>query len=373
MEQMHARVGLAAIAAGLLMVVPPALAQGGAQGGSRVREPARVCAGDCPEERAEALRELGRARTELERLARMLAQRGDSLDARQLAETRARLIETLSRIEQLERRSIREQESRVMVARLRTPSPTISQSGWLGVSFSSNFEVVENPGQPRLFRFMAYPVVEAVEPASPARRAGIEVGDVLLAFQQKDLRKEPIALDALLTPGRRLPVLLKRGEDTRTVTVVVGERPRGAYAVLEPAVAPVPPPRGVLRVPTTGAVPPAPAPSAAPRPPAIPEPRVWVYAPSQERISLAGAELARLPEQLREQVGASGGLLVLLVAHGTPAARAGLRSGDVIVRADGEPVASSGELQAAFRRADNRAMLLQVVRQRETMTVRMTW
>jgi serine protease Do len=260
-----------------------------------------------------------------------------------------------------------------MVARVRAPSPTISQSGWLGVSFSSNFEVLENPGQPRLFRFMAYPVVEAVEPASPARRAGIEVGDVLLAFQQKDLRKEPIALDALLTPGRRLPVLLKRGEDTRTVTVVVGERPRGAYAVLEPSVAPVPPPRGVLRVPATGAVPPAPAPSAASRPPAIPEPRVWVYAPSQERISLAGAELARLPEQLREQVGATGGLLVLLVAHGTPAARAGLRSGDVIVRADGEPVASSGELQAAFRRAENRAMLLQVVRQREMMTVRMTW
>jgi S1-C subfamily serine protease len=83
--------------------------------------------------------------------------------------------------------------------------------------------------------------------------------------------------------------------------------------------------------------------------------------------------MARLPLQLREQVGAAGGLLVLKVAHGTPAARAGLRDGDVIVGANGMDVRSSGDLQVAFRRAEDRALSLRVVRQREVMTVRMVW
>jgi S1-C subfamily serine protease len=114
----------------------------------------------------------------------------------------------------------------------------------------------------------------------------------------------------------------------------------------------------------------APTPAA---PPAPPEPSVWVYAPSSESVSMAGAQMARLPLQLREQVGAEGGLLVLKVAHGTPAARAGLRDGDVIVSANGMEVRSSGDLQVAFRRAEDRALSLRVVRQREVMTVRMVW
>lgn len=354
------------------MVAPPAFAQSAGSGGARGQAPARVCAGDCPDERAEALRELAKSRSELERLARMLAQRGDSLDPRQLAETRAQLMETLTRIEQLERRMVRERATRVMIARVPAPAPNLTKDGWLGVSFSSEFELIENSGAPRLVRFLAYPVVEAVEPASPARRAGIEVGDVLLAFQQKDLRKQPVELDALLTPGRRLPVLLRRGDATRTVTVVVGERPRGAYATIEPATAPVPPPPGaLLRVRPRGAV--AAAPTPVPARPETPEARVWVYAPSSESVALAGAQMALLPSQLREQVGAEGGLLVLRVAHGTPAARAGLRDGDVIVSAGGRDIRSSGDLQRAFRSAEDRMLSLQVVRQREVMTVRMTW
>jgi serine protease Do len=369
MTQMQVRAGLAAIAAGLMMLAPHAQAQAAA--GGRGAPPVRACTGVCSEQRAEAVRELAKSRGELERLARVFAQRGDSLDARQLMAVREQLLATVERIERLEREIVRRppDAQRVMVARVRTPAPSIVQNGWLGVSFSSTFEVVERENAPRLFQFREYPVVEAVEPASPARRAGIEVGDVLLAFQQKDLRAEPIELDEMLTPGNRLSVLLKRDASTRTVNVVVGDRPRGVYAVLEPSEAPAAPTlSGRVRVVPRGTMVPTPA-----APPAPPEPSVWVYAPSSESVSMAGAQMARLPLQLREQVGAEGGLLVLKVAHGTPAARAGLRDGDVIVSANGMEVRSSGDLQVAFRRAEDRALSLRVVRQREVMTVRMVW
>ena len=90
-------------------------------------------------------------------------------------------------------------------------------------------------------------------------------------------------------------------------------------------------------------------------------------------MSLAGAEMARLPGELYEQVGAARGLLVLHVPHGTPAARAGLREGDVIVSANGSAIRSSGDLQLAFRRATSRALSLEIVRQRQAMTVKMEW
>jgi membrane-associated protease RseP (regulator of RpoE activity) len=367
MEQMQARAVLAALTAAMLMAAPAAHAQSGA-GGTARGQAERACSGDCPEQRAEAMRELAKSRAELARLARLFAQQGDSLDAQQLAQARRQLLATVERIERLERDVTRDAPSarRFMVARVQAPPPTVVQSGWLGVSFSSNFEITERDSGPRNSHFREYPVVEAVEPASPARRAGIEVGDVLLAFQQKDLRAEPIELDRMLTPGNRLSVLLKRDARTRTVTVVVGERPQGAYAVVAPVPAPPAPPS--VRV---GSVPRGTM--AVPAPAAAPEPPGWAYAWSSESMSMAGAQMARLPAELREQVGAEGGLLVLRVAHGTPAARAGLRDGDVIVRANGQPVRSSGDLQVAFRRAEERALSLQVVRQRETMTVRMVW
>lgn len=67
---------------------------------------------------------------------------------------------------------------------------------------------------------------------------------------------------------------------------------------------------------------------------------------------VAGAQMAVLSEGLRDYFpGAdSGGVLVLRVAEGTPAERAGLRAGDIIVGVRGKPVASVEEVRQAFRR-----------------------
>lgn len=359
---MLVRLILTAVAVGLIGA--PLVAHGQARG--RGGTPPDACEGECSKRREETLRELARARADLARLAALLAQRGDSLDPATLAAVRSQLSTAMRNLERSELRVREVDAQRFMVARVRprVASEVVSNTGWLGVSFSSNFRVVERPGETRLFHFQEYPVVEAVEPASPARQAGIEVGDLLLAFKQKDLRAEPIALDEMLSPGSRLPVLLKRGNATRTVTVIVGERPRGAWAVevTSPTAAPRPPASPEVWVPST-------APRVTLLPPQAP---INVYAFSSSIVSLAGAEMAPLPAEMREQVGAEGGLLVLKVAQPSPASRAGLRNGDVLVGANGKPLRSSRDLRAAFESSKG-TLALDLVRKGQTMSVRMTW
>ena len=70
-----------------------------------------------------------------------------------------------------------------------------------------------------------------------------------------------------------------------------------------------------------------------------------------------------LPAQLRERLGRTGGLRVSEVVPGAPAARAGLRPGDMLVSAAGKPVASAQDLQRLmFAEAIGRPLEITVLR-----------
>lgn len=101
-------------------------------------------------------------------------------------------------------------------------------------------------------------------------------------------------------------------------------------------------------------------------------PTTGVVTPTIEigRRAVAGAEFTELgPELAYYFKGAEEGLLVLGVAPGTPAARAGLVPGDVVVRIDDRPVRTVSELRAAFARARDAALELEIVRRGETHTI----
>lgn len=87
--------------------------------------------------------------------------------------------------------------------------------------------------------------------------------------------------------------------------------------------------------------------------------------------SIAGMELEELSPRLGAYFGADHGLLVLAVAPETPAARAGLQDGDVIVRAAGEEVASVPALRHVIGRVrpgdPERDVELEILRERRTM------
>ena len=88
---------------------------------------------------------------------------------------------------------------------------------------------------------------------------------------------------------------------------------------------------------------------------------------------VAGAEFSDLTPGLGSYFGADRGVLVLRVGSNTPAARAGLSEGDVVVRANGEQIASVRDLRRAVAAASNREVVLNVVRRGASEELRLRW
>jgi C-terminal processing protease CtpA/Prc len=88
---------------------------------------------------------------------------------------------------------------------------------------------------------------------------------------------------------------------------------------------------------------------------------------------VAGAEFTEMNPGLAEYFGTDRGALVLRVAPQTPAARAGLEAGDVVVAVNGDPVDGVRDLRRGVAAARDREVELEVVRKGERREVRMRW
>jgi serine protease Do len=163
-------------------------------------------------------------------------------------------------------------------------------------------------------------LVSQVEPGGPAAQAGIERGDVIVRFggvpieRTRDLPRAVAAAE----PGSDVKVELLREGKRIEKTVAVAE--------LEDE--------------------PAPAPAAR-------------SAPSGDLGSTAfGFDIQDVPDELRGALEFErGGALVTRVYPGGPAARAGLRPGDVIEEVDREPVLSGLDAEEKLRAADDKALI----------------
>jgi membrane-associated protease RseP (regulator of RpoE activity) len=86
--------------------------------------------------------------------------------------------------------------------------------------------------------------------------------------------------------------------------------------------------------------------------------------------AIAGAELTRLDPAMEDYFGVREGVLVVRVPRDTPAARAGLEAGDVIVRVNGQAVNSVETLRRQILRTPGDAPAkLDVTRKRKSVTV----
>ncbi len=90
--------------------------------------------------------------------------------------------------------------------------------------------------------------------------------------------------------------------------------------------------------------------------------------------AVAGAAFAELNEDLARYFrGAHRGLLVLQVVAGTPAARAGLRPGDVVIAGNGSPLRSVEELRALLARRTDRVLALDIIREGQRRALSLAW
>ena len=274
--------------------------------------------------------------------------------------------------------------------------------GYFGVVYSASTKSRVNQGA-EYVRYLTYPVVLSVEAGSPAERAGIGAGDTVIKYDGLDLRRTEIAMTHLLQPGRMVSVQVKRGAEVRDVTVRVAPRPPAGgfhysagpgsgggrarivgtspameleFELAEPDGAA--PTRMETRADRTQQRPPRsaraesqPAPPAPPSPASPPAPGHLMFGGS--RWAVGGAEIVRMSSDLQEAFGVSQGVLVLSVGSGTPAARAGLRGGDVILRAAGRDVQTPQTLQRAVQEASGRTIELRVIRKGEERTIVLRW
>lgn len=202
----------------------------------------------------------------------------------------------------------------------------IRQGGsYLGVSF---VDVPEGRGVQ----------IKLVDEGSPAARAGLKPEDIVVEFngQHVDNVMQFVRMVSDFPVGRKAALGILRAGAPLTLT-----------AVLEPRVT----------------LPEMPEP---PRPPMVMIPdlprtnMLW-------RTSVLGIETESLNPQMAEYFGVKEGVLIRMVSADSAAKRAGLKAGDVIVRAAGKTVAATGEVSALLH--DRKSIALGIVRDHKEVKI----
>jgi serine protease Do len=85
-----------------------------------------------------------------------------------------------------------------------------------------------------------------------------------------------------------------------------------------------------------------------------------------------GVSTEPLTKQLAEYFGVSEGILITSVNENSPAAKAGLKAGDVITAVDGEKVDSPGDVSRVINKKQDGPVTLTIVRDRSTQTFTVT-
>lgn len=268
--------------------------------------------------------------------------------------------------------------------------------GWLGVSATGVSAILKEGDGPQVVRYLERPVIESVDPGSPADRAGVRAGDVLLEIGGKSLLHNNVVFAELLRPGERVTVKLLRGREIVTVNPLVEPVPQtlsatpcwsvdaGTAYVLSPLPAlqsfqvqvesgsETPQRRFVFTTPRqrrdSGRGEPV---QVAPAGGVFAGPMAYAYTGGAN--VMAGLQLVALNGESSRALGVSHGLFVNQVAPGTPGREAGLQGGDVLVTADSIDLRSIRALQRAILASHDRSVTLLVVRDRRQETVVLKW
>ena len=216
-----------------------------------------------------------------------------------------------------------------------------------------------------------------VAAGSPAQTAGLQKGDVIIGFNGEEVTsvRKLMRLLSEVAPDHQAKLTVLRNGESRDLAVTVGNRPTpkfedGGFA-LPPAAR-----SGRLIVPPTADMPTLPPMTElAPIPPVPPVSgsgdNFFVFRGFTSGRQI-GANTRPLTKQLAEHFGVSGGVLVDQVRENSPAAKAGLKAGDIIVEVDGKEVNGNIDIARAIAAKKSGDVELTIVRDRNRQTIRIT-
>jgi len=234
-------------------------------------------------------------------------------------------------------------------------------------------------------------LVRHVAEGSPAAQAGIKADDVIVSFSGEKVRSaahlsrliretpagRAVALTVLRAGARQdLHATLDASRPTRLADLSdmrmegfdklkalgLDKLRLDGLDALEGLELPEPP-----EPPLAPEPPEAPEAPAPPRPPRAPAMDGLSMFPSRPRL---GIEVIDLTEQLARYMKVDDGVLISSVNAGSPAEKAGLRAGDVIVKVDGEPVRQSRDVVRHVARVDAREVTLGIQRDGHPLDVK---
>ena len=241
----------------------------------------------------------------------------------------------------------------------------VSGGGFLGV-YAENINR-ENMGRYQVNTVRGVGVTQVVKD-SPAEKAGLRKDDVILRIDGENVNsvRKLNRLVSEMAPDHSVRITVSRGGAEQEVTATIGKRNTPGFA------------GDLLRG----------------------EPRVWKWegldpksfkfeGPIFDRdpfenhkeftFSLSnrrriGVSSMSLNKQLADYFGVADGkgVLVTSVTEDSPAAKAGVRAGDVITAIDGEAVDSPGDLSRVINRKKEGDVTLTIIRNKAQQTIRVT-
>lgn len=241
----------------------------------------------------------------------------------------------------------------------------ISGDGFLGV-YAENISR-ENMSRYQMNQVRGVGVTQVVKD-SPAEKAGLRKDDVILRIDGENITsvRKLNRIVSELSPDQSVKISVSRGGSEQEVTATIGKRNNSSFAgdLL----------RGEPRVWKWEGI----------------EPREWKFeGPMRDRLfenkdgdltfmlgnsRRIGVSTMELTKQLADYFGITGGkgVLVTSVTDDGPAAKAGVRAGDVITAVDGEAVDSSGDVSRVINRKKEGDVTLTVIRNKSQQTIRVT-
>lgn len=173
--------------------------------------------------------------------------------------------------------------------------------------------------------------VEKVVENSPAATAGLQAGDVIVRFNGEEVTstRKLTRLIGEVAPDHQAKITIARAGREQDVTVTMGKRPAPRFAdgnfQLRTPMPPMPEfkefPRG--EIPRVFTVPGG-------------DGETLIWRSGEGRV--IGVGVTPLTKQLASHYGVENGVLINEVRENSPAAKAGLRAGDIIVEIDGKAV-----------------------------------